>query len=170
MGYLYAAGAVLAGLTKGYCGKMTGGTIKGLRATLMFNALRMCLCVPIGLLFAIRSASPLAVSPKELLIFAVSGVSTALFVMSWIICIRQGAYMMVDTFVTLGVAVPVVLCRVIYGEAIKPTQTVGMVLLLAAEGGVVRVSFLILPIELIVSVFLGFIISLLVVLARLVRR
>ena len=132
MGYLFVAGALLAGLTKGFCGKKTSGMIRGLKATFLFNALRMIVCVPVGLIFLIRSQSSPAVSWQELAVSGMSGVFTALFVMSWIACVREGAYMMVDTFVTLGTAVPVILCCLLFRESIRPVQIAGIALLAAA--------------------------------------
>ncbi|MBQ7982332.1 MAG: hypothetical protein IJ302_02095, partial [Clostridia bacterium] len=103
LGYLYVIGALAAGLTKGYCGKKTSGVIRTTRATLLFNAVRMLLCIPIGLLFVLQAGAAASLVPDwiTILISAVSGISTALFVATWIGCVRWGAYMMVDVFVTL---------------------------------------------------------------------
>ena len=134
IGYLYAGLTVLAGITKGYCGKKTSGTIKGMRATILFNTVRMLICIPIGLVFVWRAAGlgGLAVTPAELLISAVSGVSTAAFVVLWLICVRRGAYMMAEVFITLGVAVPVALSAMLFAEPLRINHVIGMILLVLA--------------------------------------
>ncbi|MGN1346742.1 MAG: EamA family transporter [Eubacteriales bacterium] len=135
IGYLFVAFALFCGAAKGYCGKKTSGTITSLPSTLLFNAVRMCLCIPIGLLFVglnTGTLGSLAVSPDVLLISALSGLSTALFVVTWILCIRSGAYMMVDVFLTLGVIVPVGACAVFFRETIRWNQLLGILLLAAA--------------------------------------
>ena len=131
IGYLYVLGALAAGVTKGYCGKKTSGTIKTTRATLLFTAVRMLLCIPIALLAVLRAdmLQTLLADGTSYLISAVSGVSTAVFVVSWIACVRWGAYMMVDVFITLGIVIPTVLCAVLFGEHVGINHIIGMLLL-----------------------------------------
>lgn len=134
LGYLYVAAALAAGLTKGWCGKKASGIITGMRPTLLFNAVRMLLCIPIGFLFvwASDSVQNLIAEPIIYLIAAVSGISTALFVVTWIGCVRWGAYMMVDVFVTLGIMIPVLLCTLLFDESLRTAHLVGLVLLVFA--------------------------------------
>ena len=134
IGYLFVAGALAAGITKGYCGKKTSGVIRSTRATLLFNAVRMLLCIPIGLLFVLYAGAAGALLPDKitLLVSALSGVSTALFVVTWIGCVRWGAYMMVDVFVTLGIILPMFLSAVCFGEQIRTVHLFGLVLLIFA--------------------------------------
>lgn len=135
MGYIFCVLALLMGATKGYCGKKTSGTISTFSDTMLFNAVRMLICIPIGLLFVFvytSSLSGLAIDGKTLLISAVAGVSTSVFVVTWIAAVRTGAYMMVDVFLTLGVVVPVLACRVFFAEAVRWNQIVGILLLVVA--------------------------------------
>jgi len=135
MGYLFVLAALFCGVTKGYCGKKTSGCIKQFPSTMLFNAVRMLICIPIGLIFVLLGTgtlSSLAVDGYALLTMLMSGIATSVFVVSWIIVIRQGAYMMVDVFLTLGVIVPVILCAVIFGEAVKWNQIVGILMLAVA--------------------------------------
>ena len=67
-----------------------------------------------------------------ILICAISGIASAAFVVSWLLSVKSGAYMMVEVFLLLGVLVPIVLCRIFFGEEIGIWQIVGMVILLAA--------------------------------------
>lgn len=47
----------------------------------------------------------LAVDAKTLAITALSGVTTSLFVVFWLISVKRGAYMMLDVFLMMGVIV-----------------------------------------------------------------
>lgn len=135
MGYLFLILALFMGLTKGFCGKKTSGTITTLRATMLFNFVRMLICIPIGFLFVLlytHTASSLLIDQETLLISAISGIATSVFVVTWIACVRTGAYMMVDVFLTLGVIVPVILCRIFFSEAIRWNQLVGIAFLVIA--------------------------------------
>lgn len=135
IGYLFVLMALVMGATKGYCGKRTSGVITSLPGTMLFNAVRMMICIPIGLLFVLiytGSIAALAVDPRTLLISAMSGVATSVFVVSWILAVRRGAYMLVDVFLTLGVVVPVILCRIFFQEAVRLNQIAGIAMLVIA--------------------------------------
>ncbi len=135
MGYVFCVLALFMGVTKGYCGKKTSGTITTFADTMLFNAVRMLICIPIGLLCVLlytSSLSALAIDGQTLLISAVSGIATSVFVVTWIAAVRTGAYMMVDVFLTLGVVVPVLACRVFFAEAVRWNQIVGILLLAVA--------------------------------------
>ncbi|MBR5445917.1 MAG: hypothetical protein IKV57_07335 [Clostridia bacterium] len=135
MGYLFIILALLCGITKGFCGKKTSGVIEAFPDAMLFNAVRMLLCIPIGLLFVwiyTGSFSSLAIDRTTLAISIVSGISTSAFVVSWLIAVRTGAYMMVDVFPTLGVIIPVIACRIWFGEPVRWNQLAGIFLLAAA--------------------------------------
>ncbi|MBO5127375.1 MAG: hypothetical protein J6D10_07375 [Clostridia bacterium] len=135
MGYLFILLALTCGITKGFCGKKTSGLIASFPDAMLFNAVRMLICIPIGLLFVLAytgSAASLAVDSPTLLISAVSGISTSVFVVTWLAAVRTGAYMMVDIFPTLGVIVPVIACRIFFDEAVRWNQIAGILLLTAA--------------------------------------
>jgi len=136
MGYLFVIMALMVGAAKGFCGKKTSSAITTLSGTLLFNSVRMLICIPIGLaavFLAAGSLSSLAVDGRTLLISLLSGAATSFFVVSWIAAVRRGAYMLVDVFLTLGVAVPVVLCRVFFGESVRVSQVIGILMLVAAS-------------------------------------
>ncbi|MBQ8358014.1 MAG: hypothetical protein IJX39_09455 [Clostridia bacterium] len=135
MGYLFVGIACLCGAVKGYCGKKTSGSADTLSGAMLINTVRMLLCIVIGFFFILlyeRDVTALAVNGKLLLISALSGLGTSLFVVSWLLAVRQGAYMMLDVFLTLGVLVPLLLCYFLFGDPIAPLQWVGLGLLLIA--------------------------------------
>lgn len=131
IGYLFVALALLCGVIKGYCGKKSSGTLVHASDAMLVNTVRMAACIMIG--FAILAfggeLTELAASPLLLLISAASGIATAAFVVSWLISVRRGAYMMVDVFLLIGVVFPLLACRLIYDERILPVQWLGIVLL-----------------------------------------
>ena len=134
MGYLFLSLALAAGITKGYCGKKTSYAIVSNSDSMIMNLLRMLICVLVGLILTVAEDGFFALKPDTFMIFAaaLSGIASAAFVVSWLLSIRTGAYMMVEVFLLLGVIVTVVLCRIFFGEAIGAWQIVGMVILVAA--------------------------------------
>lgn len=134
MGYLFLAISLLAGSAKGYCGKKTSGYVSGYKDAMMANTIRMLLCILIGavLIIAGGNAAQLKPTPEMLAISALSGVTTSIFVVCWLISVKKGAYMMLDVFLMLGVLVPIVAGHFVFGEAIKPTQWIGIGVLFIA--------------------------------------
>lgn len=134
MAYLYLAIALLSGATKGYCGKRTSGRITGWHNAIAANLLRMGLCILIGFgMVALGGQLGLLLpSGKELMIYAISGISTAVFVVTWLVAVRSSAYVLMNVFLMLGVIVPMSLGSLVYGEAICWNHWLGLAVLLAA--------------------------------------
>ena len=101
---------------------------------MLVNTVRMLACIFVG--FAILAfegdLSILAGSPQLIAIAALSGISTAAFTVTWLLSVKQGAYMMVDVFLLSGVLLPLLLCQFIYGETIALVQWGGITLLIVA--------------------------------------
>ncbi len=134
MGYLFLCLAVLTGATKGFCGKKTSGAVTRSADTMLVNVLRMFFCVVIGfgIIFASGDIELLKIDSNVLWISMLSGVSTALFVVFWLISVKKSAYMMLDVFMTLGTIIPITACSLLYKEAIEITQLIGLVILIFA--------------------------------------
>lgn len=134
MGYLFIFIALLCGVTKGYCGKKTSGTLVNTSDAMLVNTVRMLACIFIG--FAILAFGgdipSLYPSGKLILIALLSGVGTAAFTVTWLLSVKQGAYMMVDVFLLIGVLLQLLLCRFIYGEKIVFVQWIGIAVLVVA--------------------------------------
>lgn len=132
MGYLLLAVAVFAGATKGYCGKKISNSTQGLRDSIFANILRMFLCIIIGLIIVTvgGNANQLAPSADILLISALSGISTSVFVVSWLISVKKSAYMLLDVFLMTGVLIPIICGSIFFNETVKITQWVGLAILL----------------------------------------
>lgn len=134
LGYLFLALALLAGVVKGYCGKKSGGTLVLASDAMLVNTVRMLACIIIGVaLIAIGNDwSSLTLDPTVIWISALSGVCTSLFVVSWLLAIRTGAFMMVDVFLLMGVLIPLVVCAIFFDEPIIPIQWIGIAVLIIA--------------------------------------
>ena len=134
MGYLFLALALAAGITKGYCGKKTSFAIKSNSDSMIINVLRMLACIFIGFVLIVIQGDIMSLKADGLtiLICAMSGIASAVMVVSWLLSVRTGAYMMVEVFLLLGVIVPIVLCRIFFGEHIGLWQIIGIAVLLVA--------------------------------------
>ena len=136
MGYLFVAAALTAGAVKGYCGKRTSGFMNETADAVFINMIRMFLCIAIG--FAViafqGNISLIAADTKTIAISFVSGIMTAFFVISWLISVKQSAYMMLDVFLMLGVIVTIICSFFAFGEPIRINQLIGFAVLIIAVG------------------------------------
>lgn len=134
MGYLFLVIALLAGSTKGYCGKKTSGCLGGFRDSMIANIIRMVLCIVIGFLIVLMSGDLAGIVPtgRFLAISALSGISTAVFVVTWLVSVKKSAYMMLDVFLMLGVLIPLIGGSVFFSETIRLTQWAGILILFTA--------------------------------------
>ena len=134
IGYLFLGIALLAGVTKGYCGKRISGKITTLADSALVNTVRMFLCIVIGLLLLLTQDgfSSIAISRTTFFISMLSGVCSALFVISWLFAVKQSAYMMVEVFLLVGTVIPIALSFLFFDEKIRPIQGVGLVILFVA--------------------------------------
>ena len=132
MGYLFAVISVILGNAKGYCGKKSSGYLKNDGDAVLINVVRMIICSLIGFGIILFSHTSLAATVKELPIFLMSGVSSALFVVFWLICVKKDAYLMLDIFLLMGTVIPITVSAVMFGEIIKFTQIAGIAVLLVS--------------------------------------
>lgn len=134
MGYLFLVVATFFGLVKGYCGKRVSGFVRETKDAVFSNLLRMALCSAIGVIAVIVSGgfSEFNVGWGGFLISALSGAANAVFVVAWLFAVKFGAYMLVDVFLTLGLAVPITLCAILFGEEMKWNHYFGFLLLIVA--------------------------------------
>ena len=131
MGYLLIAISLVAGATKGYCGKMTSGYVNKYSDAMFANLIRMILCILIGFLMIAFSFDipKLAITKKVFFITLLSGITTSGFVVFWLVSVKRGAYMMLDVFLMLGVMIPLIGSSIKYNETIRPVQWIGLVIL-----------------------------------------
>lgn len=134
MGYLFLSVSLLSGAVKGFCGKKMGTLAENIQSAVLLNLFRMGLCVlfGIGLLLAADAAANLTPTPMLLGISALSGVSTAAFVVCWLLAVRKSAYMLMDVFLLLGTVIPMALGFALFSEPVSLRQGFGFLLLMAA--------------------------------------
>ena len=134
MGYLFLSFSLLAGATKGCCGKKMGNYAKETVPAVRMNLLRMGFCILFGVLMMLMMGEigAFTLSPRVLLLSLLSGVSTALFVVTWLLAVRKSAYMMLDIFLTLGTVVPMITGIFLFGEPVLLRQWLGFGVLVAA--------------------------------------
>ena len=131
MGYFFLSIALLAGATKGYCGKRTSGYTNRLSDAILVNIIRMVLCALIGggLIFVSGTMDSLLPSASMLLICALSGISTSIFAVTWLVSVKKSAYMMLDIFLMMGLLIPLTASSLFFHEDIKATQWLGIAIL-----------------------------------------
>lgn len=131
MGYLFLTISVFCGTVKGFCGKKTSGFVNTYADAMKTNIIRMILCMLIGLIMIAfqNNIAMLKINSNVLFISALSGLSTSVFVVSWIVSVKKGAYMMLDVFLMLGVLVTICLSAAFFKESVKPVQWLGFALL-----------------------------------------
>ena len=132
MGYIFAFTAIFFALMKGFCGKKISNYTTHPQDAAYYNVIRMFICIIIGGVLVMLEGTGFAVSPKVLLISALSGLSLAVMVISWVMAARKSVYMLVDVYCTLSVAIPLALSFIFYGETIDLYDVIGLTLLVAA--------------------------------------
>ena len=112
----------------------TSGLIKGFKGATLSNLIRMGFCVAVGILVVILSGDlgAMAQSGPFLWIAALSGVSTAVLVITWLVSARKNAYMLMDVFYTLAVLIPLVFSWIFFDERVRLTQWIGLLILFVA--------------------------------------
>ncbi len=134
MGYICLAISLLAGSIKGYCGKKTSDYVNEYSDAIFANIFRMTICVLIGFAMSViqNGISALNVSTTILAIAAFSGITSSIFVVSWLISVKKGAYIMLDVYLMLGLVIPIISGSIIYDECITLRQLFGMLVLFVA--------------------------------------
>lgn len=134
MGYLYILIGLCFGLGKGFCGKKMSVYVRTPSHAMLANACRMLICTAVGLLLVClaEGGSALAIPQSALWISALSGVSTAAFVVFWVLAVQRGAYMLTDVFCTSGLILPLLLGSMFLGEDVSTRQWIGFGVLVAA--------------------------------------
>ena len=135
MGYLYLSIALTTSKIKAYCSKRISGLAQNTLNYLLISTIRMLFCITIGFIFVLavtKDINAFKVDRVILVISAVSGLSSATFVITWLLAIKTSAFTMLDVFLTLGIIVPLLLCSVFYGEKIIWIKWIGVAILIIA--------------------------------------
>ena len=105
LGYLFIVIAVLGTSVKGYVGKHTSAFTETPAAAVGFSTVRMLLVFVVGaaVVLAEGDLASITLDSRTLFLSAVSGIANSLLVVSWLFCVRSGAYMMVDAVQTAAI-------------------------------------------------------------------
>lgn len=134
MGYVYLLLSNFFGASKGFCGKKVSTYVKGTRDAVLSNIIRMVLCTVIGFLMIVLTVgiSSVRIGTSTLLVTVLSGASTSLSVVLWLISVKKSAYVMLDVFLMLGTLVPTVSTFLLFEEEIRLNQVIGFGILILA--------------------------------------
>jgi drug/metabolite transporter (DMT)-like permease len=134
MAYLFLVIALACLSVKGYCGKKTSTDIKTSTDPLLFNLLRMLLCIVIGFVMILidGATTQMSVEPLMLWITAGAGAANAAFLICWILAVRRIPLVTMDVSLTIGSILPAVLCLILFNVPISPYKMIGFGMILLA--------------------------------------
>jgi len=135
MGYLYLFLALIAGATKGHCGKKTSGIVHSIPNITLMHCLRMFFCIIIGFALVLifdKGFGGFILDWKSALICLFSAFTTSFFIITWVICVRKTAYAMLNVFLVLSTLIPIIICNIAWGEAVSALKIVGYIVLVGA--------------------------------------
>ena len=132
MGYIFAFAAIFFALMKGFCGKKISDYTAHPSDAAYYNTIRMFICIVVGAALVAAEGTGFKVTGFVLLISALSGLSLAVMVISWLMAARKSVYMLVDVYCTLSVAIPLALSAIFYNEKIDIYDIIGLTLLAIA--------------------------------------
>lgn len=133
MGYLYMLLSLTAGTAKGYCGKKTSELMQNTTDGIFISMMRMIICTAAGFLFVLIGKTPsFKLNFSMLMPTLMSTAATSCFVVSWLICVKNGSYMMLDIFIMLGIIIPISASAFMFGEKIRINEICGILILLTA--------------------------------------
>ena len=134
IGYIFLLLALTGGLIKGFAGKGISRDVASLSDGFTVNLMRCSFSA----LFAFALALPLSsiegfqLSPQGFLVSGLSSLFMAMFTVAWLYAYKSEAYIFLNIFTMLGSIVTALLGFIFYGDELKPTRILGMLLLFAA--------------------------------------
>lgn len=134
MGYLYLTVALLAGITKGFCGKKVSNNVESLSECIFVNLLRTFFCALIGFAAVQTIGTGIYINDfgREMPIYILSAVSMSIFCVCWMYAYKNEAYIFLSIFTMLGTIVTCFLTLIVYDEKISGSQWIGMLIILCA--------------------------------------
>ena len=137
MGYLFLLPALFFTVTKGYSGKKTSGLVSGFEGASFVSLLRIFLCMIFGAALIVpeilsAGVDVIKISPKILAISLVSGITNAAILVAWILLVKKGALLLIDSAGMCGVFIPLILSNLFYSETLKINHIFGVLLLIVA--------------------------------------
>ena len=134
MGYILLCISLFAGALKGYEGKRISAVTSTIGRSVTVNIIRMGLCIVIGI-FPVTAdilAGRTVCDTVAVLCGILYGTALAAFVVTWLLCVRDGAYTLVNIFAMCGMFLTIALSYFVFGETVRPLQWIGLALLTVA--------------------------------------
>ncbi|MBQ9784336.1 MAG: EamA family transporter [Clostridia bacterium] len=134
MGYICILVALLAGTTKGYMGKRLGNTVSTHRQSVFVNMIRMVICIfiSVGVLAVEAWGAGVRLDSAAWAFGAMAGVTVSVFMVTWLLAVRRGAFMLISVAQMFGVVVTLVCSLIVFRTPISWRQCLAMVILIAA--------------------------------------
>ena len=134
MGYLSIFLALIAGSTKGLFGKKISNTASTYRQAIFVNIIRMLICSVIGIFLLIfdREKGSVIFDTEAVIYGALAGISMAVFVVTWLLAVRHGAYMLISVAQMFGVVVTLLCSFAVFRESVLPRQILAVGILVVA--------------------------------------
>lgn len=109
--------AVLGGAVKGYCGKKISGYAKNVADCALMHTVRLLFCTVIGTIVLVFIRPDFRIpSMAEICIITLSGITTAVFLISWTLAVRSDAYMLVSACTTASFLIPMLFGFFLFSE------------------------------------------------------
>ena len=134
MGYLCILVSLLAGATKGFLGKRMSGSVKSFQQSAFVNMFRMFICVAVSAVtFVAESTRGGFMFDKEAIIYgAFSGITLAFFIITWLLAVRHGAFMLISVSQMFGTVITVMCSFFVFREPIAAKRIVAIAILVVA--------------------------------------
>ena len=134
MEYLFLTLALAGGLIKGFSGRGISRDVNSLGDGFTVNVIRCLFSAIIAFVLAVSFAgfSGFLLSREGFLVSALSSVFMSMFTVAWLYAYKSEAYIFLSIFTMLGSIVTALLGFIFYGDEIKVTRIIGMVLLFVA--------------------------------------
>ena len=131
MGYFFTFISLLAGSTKGFIGKKISDKITTERQSALVSTVRMVMCILISLLAVIPEliSGELVFDGAAVLWGSFAGFTIAIFVVSWMLAVKHGAYTLVSVAQMFGSVVAVILSLIVFRTPITIKQILAIAIL-----------------------------------------
>lgn len=134
MGYLFLALSLFCGAAKAYTSKKMSNTTENFGDAMAVSIVRMLFCTVIGAMLTAIGGNVkfFAVNSEIITVAALSGISTSLFIVTWLLAVKTNPYMRVEVFLMLSVAIPMFCGKIFYNENVRLNQIIGFAILVIA--------------------------------------
>ena len=143
MGYVFVLLAIFANVAKGASSKFVSGNISTVRQNSIFNGVRNVLSMIIALftVLAVDASSFFTFHPIELVLCGVSGLSMAVFTITWIFAIKGEAYMLVSACSSASFIVPCIFGLLVFKESVSLFEFIAFLIIVLAIAFLLRYNF-----------------------------